>query len=44
MLDGVGLALDLDLVGLHGLLHRLADVAQPHVDAGSLRRAGTATF
>ena len=32
--DGVGLAVELDLVRLHHLLHRGADVAQPDVDAG----------
>ncbi len=29
----VDLAVEFDLVGLHGLLDRLADVAQPRVDA-----------
>ena len=34
--DGQNLAVDLDFVALHDLLHRLADVTQPHVDPGSL--------
>lgn len=31
----VGLAVELDLVGLHHLLHRRAHVAQPHINASS---------
>lgn len=37
-LDGICLALDLDLVTLHGFLDGGADVADSHVDSGSLPR------